>query len=526
MEPATLIPVEPPTRIKLDAFLKNREQRFLSLPAEIRFTIYEHAVVELLPICPMQVVDGSNKFIWGRYRKVQENGGGGGSTLEPAEKALTVTQLTRTSRQVRLDLAADPSFYRSNIFSFRDPHQLHFFLAALTPERRRAIRNIQVHEVRHSPGSREWAATRFGSVLSGDRCRHLLTLLRDCRDLRRVVYLLSGLPFADPRRVAAAPRTDAGLTGASWRPTAPRARSADTVTETSAILRAVVHRARSAIRLGSPSLWHLPGFAIALNMGDFDEAVVELGGGAPEEALPRRFRERDDFVAVLREAKTAFRDYQLRLRERRKQNPRTRPTGWEVYNATRGAGLDFPGDIRVNQEGTPRGFEATPKYDGEGILAWRVCGVRDIRPKGSVPGGRVLECLVEFPDRGLSWEEVRRLASWRHLCLIRSFYEELFGSDDDPRERLEAIERTPRPGEVRDALGDLVEGAPPYSSRGCWEETARQRERAIRRLKRRIEHTELIAAAKAMDAEKHGTSGNARTGWTFRVSVKVLEDIS
>ncbi|RYP07386.1 hypothetical protein DL764_002521 [Monosporascus ibericus] len=524
MESAPLIPVEPPTSIKLDAFLRNREQRFLSLPAEIRFAIYKHAVMELLPICPMQVADGSNKFVWGRYRKVGGKGREGGSALEPAEKALTITQLTRTSRQIYLDLAADPSFYRSNVFSFRDPHQLHFFLAALMPERRRAIRNIRVHEVRHSPSSHEWAVTRFGSVLSGDRCRHLFTLLRGCRDLRRVVYLVSALPFTHPRSMATATRTNVGSTSAAWRPAASRARSANTVAETSAILRAVVPRARSAIRLDSPSLWDLPGFAIALNMGDFNEVVIELGEDAPEEALPRRFRERRDFVTVLREAETAFRDYQLRLQERRKRNPRTHPTDWEVYNATRGAGLDFPGDIRINQKGTPRGFETIPRHAAEGVLAWQVYRVRDVRRKGPVPEGRVLECLVEFADQGLSWEEARRLASWRHLCFIRSFYEELFRGEGDPRERLQAIERTPKPEEVKDALGDLVDSAPPYNGRSYWKEMTREREWAVRRLKRRVEHMKLNPAAEARGAEKQGTSGNASTEWTFRVSVMILED--
>ncbi|RYP12288.1 hypothetical protein DL767_011367 [Monosporascus sp. MG133] len=523
MEPVPLIPVEPPAPIKLDAFLRNREQRFLSLPVEIRFMIYRHAVMELLPICPVQVADGSNKFLWGRYRKVREDGREGGPALEPAEKTLTVTQLTRTSRRIYLDLAADPSFYRSNVFSFRDPHQLHVFLAALTPGRRRAIRNIRVHEVRHSPSGREWAATRFGAVLPGDRCRHLFTLLRDCRDLRRVVYLVSGLPSTHPRSTATATRTNVSPTSAAWRPVASRARAANTVAETSAILRAVVPGARSAIRLGSPSLWDLPGFAIALNMGDFDEVVIELGEDASGEALPRRFRERGDFVAALREAKTAFRDYQLRLQERRKRNPRTRPTNWEIYNATRGAGLDFPGDIRINQKGTPRGFETTPKYGAEGVLAWQVYRVRDIRRKGPALKGRVLECLVEFADRGLSWEGVRRLASRRRLCFIRSFYEELFRGEDDPRERLEAIERTPKPEEVKDALGDLVDSAPPYDGWGYWKEVTRQRESAIPRLMRRIEHMKLIAAAEARGAGKQGTSGNASIEWTFRVSVMVLE---
>ncbi|RYO96880.1 hypothetical protein DL765_011453 [Monosporascus sp. GIB2] len=524
MEPAPLIPIEPPTPVKLDAFLKNRGQRFLSLPSEIRFTIYKHAVTELFPIRPVKVAGGSTKFIWGRRRKVRENGGEGGPALEPAGKAPTVTRLTRTSRQIYLDLAADPSFYRSNTFSFGDPHQLHLFLAALTPGRRRAIRDIRVHEVRNSPGGCEWAATRFGSVLSGDRCRHLFTLLRDCRDLRRVTYLVSGLPSAHRRSTATAVRTSVGSTGAARRPGASRARPANAVAETSAVLRAVAPRARSAIRPDLPSLWNLPGFAVALNAGDFDEVVIELGDDAPEESLPRRFRERGDFVAALREAKTAFRDYQLRLREQRERSPLTRPTDWEVYNATRGAGLDFPGDIRTNQEGTPRGSETTPKYDAEGILAWRICRVRDIRRKGPAPSRAALECLVEFPGKGLSWEGVRRLASWRHLCFVRCFYEELLGSEDDPRERLEAIEQTPNPQEFEDALGGVLDNAPPYNGWGHWKEITRQRERAVRRLKRRLERIDIIAAAEAISAEEQGTSGDARTAWTVRVSVMVLED--
>ncbi|RYP90881.1 hypothetical protein DL770_003019 [Monosporascus sp. CRB-9-2] len=423
MELEPLMPVEPPTPIKTRC-----------VPQEPGAEI------------PISSRGGKES---GRYWKVRENGGEGGSALEPAEKALTVTQLTRTSRQIYLDLAADPAFYRSDVFSFRDPRQLHFFLAALTPGRRRAIRDIRVHEVRNSPSSHDSMAT--------------------------------------------ATRTSASSTSATWRPVASRARAANTVTETNAILRAVVPRARSAIRLDSPSLWDLPGFAITLYVGDFNEVVIELGEDAPEEALPRRFRERGDFVTVLREAKTAFRDHQLRLRERRKQNPRTRPTDWEVYNATRGAGLDFPGEIRINQKGTPRGFETTPKHGAEGVLAWRVYGVRDIRRKGPVRKGQGLECLVEFADQGLSWEE------------------ELFRGEDDPRQRLEAIERTPKPGEAKDALGDLVDSASPYNSWGHWEEITRRRESAIRRLKRRVEQIKLIAVAEAISAGKQGTTRNAST---------------
>ncbi|RYP80301.1 hypothetical protein DL769_002535 [Monosporascus sp. CRB-8-3] len=372
MEPAPLIPAEPPTPTELDAFLKNRKQRLLSLPAEMRFMIYEHAVMEHLPIYPMQVAEGSNKFIWGRCRKVRENGREGGSALEPAGKAPTVTQLARTSRQIYLDLAADPLFYRSNTFSFRDPNQLHFFLAALTPSR----------DSRYPLAG----SSAFSQQLrvGGDPVR-----------LR---------PRGGPLTVTAV-HANVMWTSAPWRRIASWAGPANTAAETSAILRAVPPRARSAILLGLPALWDMPGFPIVLDAGTFAEVVVKLGDEAPDEALPRRFREGGDFIKALREAKTAF-------RARRERNPLTRPTDWEVYNATRGAGLDFPGDIRMNQKGTPPGFETMPKYDTEGVLAWRVCRVRDVRRKG--PGaviGHVLECLVEFPDQGLSWEEFRHLAS-------------------------------------------------------------------------------------------------------------------
>ncbi|RYO93467.1 hypothetical protein DL763_004370 [Monosporascus cannonballus] len=432
--------------------------------------------MELFSVCPVQVAGGSNKFIWGRRRKVRENGGEGGPALEPAGKALTVARLTRTSRQVYLDLAADPSFYRSNVFSFGDPYQLHLFLAALTPGRRRAIRSIRVHEVRNSPGSRRWAATRFGSVLSGDRCRHLFAL--------------------SPRLPGSAPR-HLSRVGAPVYPS-PQHGDSDidkrTIDGRGLALRRIPGSVREhgggderdlARRRATRGPIRDPaGFALSVEPARLRPSRLMRGTSTRSSSswatARRKSRCRGGSARGATSSRSCVRQRrlseiaQLRLREQRKRSPLTR-------SARSGGRGRFP-SVRFSGASSSSRARGSP---GKGSVARRAGGT---------------------------------------LCFIRSFYEGLLGSEDKPRERLEAIERTPKPGEAQDALGGLVDSAPSYNGWGYWKEIARQRERAVRRPKRGLEHINLIAVADAISAEKQGTWGNARTAWTFRVSVMVLED--
>lgn len=110
---------------------------------KVRQAIYEYAVYVDHPIEPQPVVSLSNKFVWGKSKKVR-------GYLEPDEEALTVVSLARTCRFFYVDIEICQPFYKINLFQFSRILFMHSYLAAISPQRREAIRYIELKACEYS----------------------------------------------------------------------------------------------------------------------------------------------------------------------------------------------------------------------------------------------------------------------------------------------------------------------------------------------------------------------------------------
>lgn len=240
---------------------------FRDLSLEIRISIFEYATSESTKIAPRQVAKGSNKFAF--FVVQPETQANGRVRDERRARQLTATSLMYTCRQFYHDLKAYPVFYRFNTFVFQEPHTLHAFLAALTPDRRRSIRNIEVSDRPAWTGG--WVPSELGYNLKGGHYDHISTLLRDCRDLRHITFnlLLSRHCMTDP--------------GMQY------------------LLASLRSKCRSAVRPDAHSLWNLPGFDLNVVvvkhtrfpghvLSRFDSTMTFSDFVSAEKELPYGFR--------------------------------------------------------------------------------------------------------------------------------------------------------------------------------------------------------------------------------------------
>ena len=117
------------------------------------------------------------------------------SSMAASDAVRTYTALAQTCQQFYWELKRTPALYQTNRFSLAGVQDLHIFLAALTPQRRAAIRYLKVPvSVRDFcndvPSSS--TADRFPGYLP-----HVITLIRQCKDLREMtimVEVMNGLP--------------------------------------------------------------------------------------------------------------------------------------------------------------------------------------------------------------------------------------------------------------------------------------------------------------------------------------------
>ncbi|KAI1857568.1 uncharacterized protein JN550_013137 [Neoarthrinium moseri] len=178
--------------------LDKREPYLCALPLEIRLMIFEHAVRLDNVVVPQQVVKGSNKFTWGTREQVPVHyhpGNNAWAYIPPAGERLSVVSLSLTCKQFYEELRDTPVFYRVNLFCFPDLEELIRYLAAITPERRKAIRNIVVEGFKFPllvNDERIYLArqTPYMSRLERDG-RHALALLSHCDDLRTLTFLIT-----------------------------------------------------------------------------------------------------------------------------------------------------------------------------------------------------------------------------------------------------------------------------------------------------------------------------------------------
>ncbi|KAI1089952.1 hypothetical protein F5B19DRAFT_504334 [Rostrohypoxylon terebratum] len=135
-----------PTRRREVRAIPNNQVPFFRLPLELRLIIYEFAVAVPKAIRPKQVADGANKFVWGSYIDNLRHGvyPDQAVLVNTEHSRLNVVALSRVSKMIYNELKTYPVFYWINSFQFDRVQDLHVFLSAITPERREAIRYLEL----------------------------------------------------------------------------------------------------------------------------------------------------------------------------------------------------------------------------------------------------------------------------------------------------------------------------------------------------------------------------------------------
>ncbi|KAK7949687.1 hypothetical protein PG988_016326 [Apiospora saccharicola] len=163
-----------------------KESLLLGLPRELRLIIYEYSVALDKPVTPRQTIARSNKFTWGDARRapVHAHHGNAGHVYKSTESQyLTVVSLHRTCRAIHNELNALPIFYRVNEFELASQRDIHVFLAALTPERRDAIRRITLSAIP--------AWKPFIHTIDENVNHDMMAILAYCRGLREIKMLVT-----------------------------------------------------------------------------------------------------------------------------------------------------------------------------------------------------------------------------------------------------------------------------------------------------------------------------------------------
>ncbi|KAK6216190.1 hypothetical protein LQW54_003764 [Pestalotiopsis sp. IQ-011] len=178
------------------------------IPVEVRLMIYELAVKLDKTIVPRQVADCSNKFTWGDREQVPVHNHPGNRDYfweSRDSERLAIVSLNLTCKQFYGELRSYPVFYRINRFQF-DVQELVPFLAAITPERRNAIRHIAVAQRSLVSGG-----LRPKQLIT--LCKHAATLLKSCaslEDLPATLELLdNSLPAGRPKTRVSTRKDDA-----------------------------------------------------------------------------------------------------------------------------------------------------------------------------------------------------------------------------------------------------------------------------------------------------------------------------
>ncbi|KAK5988928.1 hypothetical protein PT974_10425 [Cladobotryum mycophilum] len=141
---------------------RNGNQLFASLPAEIRFLIWEYTLID------------ESGYITPKYKHRA-------SCIErfmDEQKHQTVNTLNsvlQTCRLFWIDQEINLTFYKFNNFSFGSPFDLVSYILAITPKKRRAIRYIGLlnpEPIYHIP----WSFNPIESLRTLTLCRNLRTI--------------------------------------------------------------------------------------------------------------------------------------------------------------------------------------------------------------------------------------------------------------------------------------------------------------------------------------------------------------
>ncbi|KAI1411222.1 hypothetical protein F5Y13DRAFT_201435 [Hypoxylon sp. FL1857] len=434
---------------------QNGSTPFLKLPIELRLMIYELAVAVDGCVRVHQVTKRSNKFVWGDHNK-QPGSNGDELVRVTTEKQLTVVSLGRTCRQIYSELQQFPVFYRVNTFEFhkcpvinpRSQFESSFyhseFLAAITPQRRKMIRHIQVNFTGND---------RIGNLVSidhpwiqvhqrHDKCR-FLTLLSQCEDLREVSLVLSCVTT----------------------------------------MNLLDYMAFTATPHDTPSPWNLPFLRLKLLFPG--GTVFALGDS---KTVPFDSLLANEPVAQQNQPEISQLNSIMFSRPRGHQRPKwfedmNNPA--LVYEAIIAQQLDFPGEDRITRvQKTAAGSVSSrtrrnnfvfnellgilqrdiPQYSADGTLAWEYSDVLKIRWDDSSE----IECELIWSDflrvPRTSWVPLRAIyGKEAGICVgrdrIADFYEARFARYlDSFSEHLEKMKSIPSPGRAFETIVEQFSG--------------------------------------------------------------------
>ncbi|KAK6866181.1 hypothetical protein PG995_002709 [Apiospora arundinis] len=362
------------------------ESLLLRLPRELRLIIYEYSVTLDKPVTPRQTIARSNKFTWGNASRapVHAHHGNAGHVYKSTESQyLTVVSLHRTCRAIHNELNALPIFYRVNEFELASQRDIHVFLAALTPERRDAIRSITLSAV---PAWKPFIHT-FDENVNHD----MMALLVHARDLREIKMLVTPnssywMYERDPEKL-----------------------ERELLREIRDFTDAALSRDGSIGReRGTQQWWDLPMLDVEFNLKD------PVGGSSRYDQCLQASRDSKDINKAMQELQDAL--------AARKKNPRLPPLGirnfyspTDYQRALERAPLDFIGENRmtferladpttissrtrsytkalqnVNSLGTVDTYLLS-KYNMEGQLQWELSRIIDLQW-----GKSTIEALVAW----------------------------------------------------------------------------------------------------------------------------------
>ncbi|KAI0837427.1 hypothetical protein F5Y06DRAFT_304790 [Hypoxylon sp. FL0890] len=420
----------------------NKLPPFLRLPIEIRIMIYEWAVAVEEPIQVKQITRRSNKFVWGKCEK-EWRPGMRWILHNLEEQPLAVVSLNRTCRQIYQDLERWPVFYRVNILHFSHPIHLSVFLAAITPQRRKMIRRIQVDLTRNEysfPHEHPW----LRPVRHPLSLLHSLALLSQCKDLRKLSVLLD---FRWEYKL----KDYLGCTNAQH---------------------------------DIPSPWNLPCFLPHMLLPG--RQVFVLGSPIPPQCMSQirwlPVNMQDTIFQMNRDMLARGHVGQLRHWLRERQWPKwftDLDTPSIVSEAITAQQLDFPGENRIardlfqNTVGSissrtrrkGREFNPSlgilhsemPKYGAGGELAWQWSDILGIRWNDVF--GPEFELRFDQPQGPVtSWEPLRAMWTEGAEYKVRHYYYDLLKGTSPPDILFRQMQGIPSPGLVFESIVDVFSG--------------------------------------------------------------------
>ncbi|KAI1505542.1 hypothetical protein F5X99DRAFT_405024 [Biscogniauxia marginata] len=518
-------------------------------PWEIQRMILEFAMEDAMVIKPKQITPRSNKFVWNEdprtfgweYKWFQEK------RLKSTKEPMMFTKLLRTCKYT-YNILTDRDFYGLHTFAFNKEKQLHYFLAAVTPGRRKAIRHITL-EIDADRRAWQNGWHYIMDIPLGTRFHNdIFALLCQC-ELDTFTLRLSCVSpeYSDP------------------------------LGETQRILQKLSDQELPA-DVKVHSLWSLPGVRLVLTYDNHGAVplygkpwTIEEESSATNAQLAFPWLESTNISTLISLVRTKFDKLKpiLKKKDEDGQGVRSTITQNDLARALGDSCLDFPGELRISQtiysdeygyaEGTignrtrsraraaannATGWgtvsEKRPVRNAEGRITREAepdYWVKSIRwAEDSIWG---MECEMETSESvgkgpyGTRWEDIEVLGTWWQFEVLIYHFKRIYKSKfisrlpiDEARQNLRELEEAPGPLDIQDPVLRLVEqhtegdvGVKKKCFREKLEKAEVRRQRRMARLRKHIRKhdarearklaREAKEAAKAAREEKKRKRGGA-----------------